>query len=183
MSGESTGPDDVVRFFGITPRLHFEFDWHAVERSIGLRLPPAYKYLAEHTPRGSFQGVLHLIRPGDLDHDETAYLGHYAYRIQDIRAAGTCPYPLHPDVGGLLPWGEGYFGELFFWRTDESDPESWDIVFCDEEFDDWQICAGPLPAFLAALGRGDIRFDGPPAAVGSAPFFREFGNDPFRPDV
>ena len=37
-------------------------------------------------------------------------------------------YPIYPDPGGLWAWGENHEGDMFFWLTQDSDPNAWPVV-------------------------------------------------------
>jgi hypothetical protein len=37
-------------------------------------------------------------------------------------------YPMYPNQGGLLTWGENERGDLFWWLTQGGDPDAWPIV-------------------------------------------------------
>ncbi|MGW6390202.1 SMI1/KNR4 family protein [Streptomyces sp. NPDC055103] len=165
MSDRPADLGELLEVYGVTPHRYFEFDWEAVERSVGLSLPRDYKYLAENSPRGIFQEVVRLIRPGDHEHSDTEYLGYYEYRLEDVRRESD-RHRLHPELGGLLPWGEGPLGELFFWNTEEEAPGRWTVVHCDATFQHWNSFDGSVSDFLTHLS----------AQHGKASF-REFAHD------
>ena len=41
---------------------------------------------------------------------------------------GGTVYPVQPDPGGLLAWGENLDGDIFFWLTEDPDPDRWPVV-------------------------------------------------------
>lgn len=132
------------------------YDWVSVEASLGgLRLPADYKRLVETFPAGRFQRFVSIIRPGDKAHSGDEYLGYYRFRLEDMRMAradeadpAVFPYPIFPEEGGLLPWGEGPRGELFYWRTGAAEPSSWDVVVSDQTWTKWDRFTGTTCQFL-----------------------------------
>ena len=85
-----TGVDELltlVEFGGRVARDHF--DWKVMEKSIGLRLPSAYKELVEVLPPGHFQDFVRVTRPGDMGGSRDEFLGYYAHRLEDMRAWRT----------------------------------------------------------------------------------------------
>jgi SUKH superfamily protein len=115
----------LVEFDGHVTRDNF--DWKVIEKSLGLRLPVAYKELVEILPPGRFQDFVQVIRPGDVTGSRDEFLGYYAYRLDDMRAwreeePSRFPMPIFPEPGGLLPWGTSKRAGLFFWLTDGEDP-------------------------------------------------------------
>lgn len=55
----------LTALVGVADEMRNEFDWAAVESSLGLHLPDDYKRLVETFPDGVFRGVVRLNRPGD----------------------------------------------------------------------------------------------------------------------
>ncbi|WP_157407770.1 hypothetical protein [Actinomadura atramentaria] len=134
------------------------FDWHRVEESIGLALPEDYKSIVDGTVDGFFQGVVRVGRPGGDGYVETDFLGYYAHLLDDLRVSrgegNAVPYPIFPEVGGLLPWGIGPGMTPIFWRTDDVDPNNWTVVVADSTFENWCAFAGGVAEFLTVLVNG-----------------------------
>ncbi|HYQ62613.1 SMI1/KNR4 family protein [Actinophytocola sp.] len=164
-----TGVDELltlVEFGGRVARDHF--DWKVMEKSIGLRLPSAYKELVEVLPPGHFQDFVRVTRPGDMGGSRDEFLGYYAHRLEDMRAWRTgesdrFPLPIFPEPGGLLPWGRSKQGDLFFWLTDGENPEDWPVVAAEREFAYWRAFDGGLVDLLVEVVTG--RFDTRPFGV------------------
>jgi hypothetical protein len=132
------------------------YDWNSIEKSLGLTLPDDYKIHVSMFPEGRFQSGIRVIRPGDHEHASSEYLGYYAYRLEDIRTMrdsgqGHVPYPIFPEPGGLLPWGEGPRGELFFWLTGDADPNNWTVVGSDSGNIEWSGFEGSMHDCIEAL--------------------------------
>lgn len=73
--------------------------------------------------------------------------------LRSVRADGEAvPYPIHPEPGGLLPWGYTGNGDWCYWVTDPSDePDAWAIAIKGSRLPDWFDHAGPLVGFMVDL--------------------------------
>lgn len=171
--GNESGSSDVadllalVGFDGRVAREHF--DWNAIEKSIGLRLPAEYKELVDILPAGHFQEFVQITKPGDMGGARDEFLGYYAHRLEDMREwrksePDRFPLPIFPEPGGLLPWGRSTQADLFFWLTDGDDPRDWPVVVAEREFAYWRAFDGGLVEFLVEVVNG--RFDTRPFGVG-----------------
>src|SRR6266852_1916104 len=113
----------LARLAGISQERKASFDWLAVEEMLGLGLPEDYKLLAELLPDGWFRGFVRVLLPGETGAAGARFLDSDAVnRLEDMRrwraeGYGTFPYPIYPEAGGLMPWGSGVRGGLFFWLT------------------------------------------------------------------
>lgn len=74
-------------------------------------------------------------------------------------------FPVYPEPGGLLMWGNTPNADHCMWLTDP-DPEKWTIVIENADF--WHFKGGLLfPRFLGCGGDRALSADGPEA--GEAP--------------
>lgn len=170
--------DELCALVGLTDFARPEYQWDEIERSLGLRLPDDYKEIVGKFPAGHFQGFLRVLRPGDRGGMPSEYLGYYSHRLDEMRAwqadePERFPYPIFPESGGLIPWGETTQGDLFFWLTDLTDPNSWPVIVTDYEFSSWKKVSKGLAGFLCDVVTG--RFDGQPYgadSASSAPWYR-----------
>lgn len=165
---------------GLRDSADLRYDWEEIERSLGgVGLPRDYRALVETFPPGRFHQSISVIRPGDARAPATEYLGHYAYRLEDMRHARAddndpahFPYPIFPEPGGLLPWGVGRRGELLFWLTESPDPNKWDVVTADPGWTRWKVFPGTMCEFLVQLIAGrshPIPSNGPISGYGFEP--------------
>lgn len=160
----ATCVDRLAELVGLTAKAQAIYDWDAVEGSLGgLHLPHDYKELVESFPRGRFQRFVNVIRPGDINEPVTEYLGYYRYRLEDMRTArvddedpASFPYPIHPEPGGLLPWGDGPQGELFYWLTHLDDPDEWQVITSNHTWTVWQSFAYNMCEFLTRVVNGEL---------------------------
>jgi hypothetical protein len=92
-------------------------DWPKIEAALGVHLPGDYRELVTRYGTGEFCDLVHPLTANELVTD-----GLDALEVErELATEG--PYPLHPDPGGLLPWGRTSNGHLLCWRTDD-----WTVV-------------------------------------------------------
>lgn len=108
-------------------------DWTAVEEWLGIKLPAAYKQLADTYGPLDFGEYIWIhvpcVQEGRFDYGEwlrsTHREAHIALRElpQDRRPA------VHPEPGGLLAWGTTRGTDNLFWDTSSStEPDEWTVV-------------------------------------------------------
>jgi hypothetical protein len=112
-------------------------DWALVEEWLGVRLPGDYKRLADR------YGPLEL---GDFLQIHVPCAGEefdYARWLRECRGLARMaaqerpeeePPVLHPEPGGLLPWGCTASDDVLFWDTSGSeDPDEWTVVVLHQD--------------------------------------------------
>jgi hypothetical protein len=136
--------------------------WEEVERALGIAFPADYKSFVATYGSGSVDDFLLVLNP---------FSSRTALRIQDFgmemlralrenRANGTedPPFPIHPEPGGLFPWGATDNGDWCYWVTEPAaDPDRWPVAVNMSRGPDWFNHPGPLIAFLADLLEGVVR--------------------------
>jgi hypothetical protein len=70
------------------------------------------------------------------------------------------PYPIYPDLGGLLFWGQTDGNDMFFWLTEDSDPDRWPVVGWSRHDTSTIVFEDGMVAFLAALFTGRVKHFG-----------------------
>jgi hypothetical protein len=136
-------------------------DWAGVVKLVGLALPSDYRPLVEAYGSGIFDGFLEVLTPfsqpggGLLDFGLRTVLEG----LREVRASGVpIPFPLHPEPGGLLPWGDTANGDWCYWLTRPSeDPDRWSVAIQGSRSTDFWEHPGPLSAALADLLSGRAR--------------------------
>jgi hypothetical protein len=156
-------------------------DWEEVERAVGILFPADFKAFVSAYGTGSVDGFLLVLNP---------FSARPALRVQDFgmemlrvlrenRADGTeePPFPIHPEPGGLFPWGATDNGDWCYWVTEPgNDPDRWPIALNMSRGPEWFNHEGPLTAFLADLLEGVVRVPFLPDDFPSAELvFRQLG--------
>jgi hypothetical protein len=128
-------------------------DWAAVEKALGVALPPDFRELIEVFPPGEIQmgfSVLHPARfetAGEYRHE----LVGYADQLRGDAAKRAFPHPVYPDQGGVLPWATVGFDWIICWLTADDDPANWPVMVCDSRLEEWHVHDGSTATFLTAL--------------------------------
>lgn len=90
------------------------------------------------------------------------------------------PYPIHPEAGGLIPWGGPTSDFLYYFRAEPAeDPESWPIVWHEQGNPDraWAEFPGPFDRFVYDLATGAL----PAEVVGQGFSYDRF--EPYGPGI
>jgi hypothetical protein len=102
-------------------------DWAPLERAFGSPLPADYKAFCDELGPGLFCDILifGVDTPGglalsDLLRAQRAHLAAHPY--------GKVVGLLHPDPGGLIPWGATKDGWYFAWQPRDTDPQLWGVT-------------------------------------------------------
>ncbi|WP_406104501.1 hypothetical protein OG698_20135 [Streptomyces sp. NBC_01003] len=144
-------------------------DWNFLAEETGVVFPADFVELAEAYPRftvDEFLG-LHIPTPGEEENFVRGMKG-LLRNLEELRDSGmshgNVPYP---EPGGLVPWGDSCDGDVFFWRANGADPQSWTILVSGHN-DDWCEFKGTLTEYLAGLVTGAVAPDGLPPDFPSA---------------
>src|SRR2546423_7697612 len=70
----------------------------------------------------------------------------------------TYPFPILPEPGGLLIWGNTANGDVCFWDTHDAEPDRWPVVVLLLSSRRWDRFDGGMTEFLLAVLRGDHPF-------------------------
>jgi SMI1-KNR4 cell-wall len=111
-------------------------DWASVEAALGLRLPSDYKEFISVYGSGRIGTSLVIANPFHwLRHGQSvrATWSDWAKFYPDIAEYGeVIPYPVYPQPGGLLPFGE--FGDvnILNWLT-VGEPDLWPFLYYDRD--------------------------------------------------
>ncbi|MGW4965975.1 SMI1/KNR4 family protein [Nonomuraea sp. NPDC004186] len=102
------------------------YDWPAIERSLGLRLPSDYKRLFEVYGAIGINGIT-IGHPEDLQQQHEEQVEYLDWEEDEAMA-------VHPAPGGLLWCANTEGRETIWWDTRDPDPDRWTMVW-DVEFD------------------------------------------------
>lgn len=105
--------------------------WMIIEITVGTPLPSDYKEFIGRYGTGRINEFIWIFNPFTKRSNVellTQQRRQIEIRQQLEREYGeSCPFPLHPSVGGLLPCGGTDNGDTIFWLTHGA-PSSWSIV-------------------------------------------------------
>lgn len=132
----------------------FTGPWEPVEAYLGIELPLDYKDFARLYGRGRFMEFLFINLPGDRDR-RGSLEGELDLAREMINYGMPVPYPVWPDVGGLLNVGLTEFNDRLFWLT-RGEPSDWSIVVWDRALQRLETFDRSLTDFLAGLATGTI---------------------------
>lgn len=94
---------------------------------------------------GGFQGF--------VDRHTSEVRPAFAFEGADEDYWGGIVYPVYPDKGGLLSWGESEEGDYCFWLTEATDPNSWPVVMWPRhEERSYRFDGGMVEFLLAVFG-------------------------------
>ena len=122
--------------------------WHLSRPEIGLDFPADFREFADHYGGGdvtradgrvslSVFGPYSGERPWIEGRGFAAFMANqveqfyeaFVFDGADEDYWGGTVYPVQPDPGGLLAWGENPVdGDIFFWLTEDPDPDRWPVV-------------------------------------------------------
>jgi hypothetical protein len=135
-------------------------DWLRIERVIGTKLPQDYKDYVNTYGSGRIGNLLWPYSPFSRNHFLNL-IDQIPITLDGIRVMmgefgkEVCPYPLHPEPGGLLPWGGTDNGNTLFWQT-TGNPAQWTIVIDDSDGIEYEHFQESTSDFLAKLLLGKI---------------------------
>jgi hypothetical protein len=72
--------------------------------------------------------------------------------------ADWCPYPLYPELDGLLPWGNTLDGDTLFWHM-HGPADSWSTIIAEVKSKTFETFAGSMSEFLYAIIQGTFQSD------------------------
>ncbi|GAA2997295.1 hypothetical protein [Actinokineospora diospyrosa] len=152
-----TAVDDLARLVGWSSTPKMVPDWSVTERLLGFALPDDYKRLLEVLPVGEYGGTF-LVQPPTVTGREGDLAALFEEVLEVLDSLDNVPYPIHPDVPGLLPWAEGLDGDVgeLFWLTGDPDPNRWPVLVSDLNHMRWEQFDGGAVEVLTAFLSGRL---------------------------
>jgi hypothetical protein len=135
-------------------RHHRRTPWLQTEFQLGVRLPADYHELIDDRGPGIVADVV-VYGPGARDLGLDLFTWHEGIRdlmrsISQI-ACEHLPPPLHPEPGGIIPWGVLYGNQIVAWATTTEDPDRWPVVVLAPDLE--SVTLHPLTATGYLLAR------------------------------
>lgn len=132
----------------------FEGPWEPVEADLGTALPQDYKDFVRAYGSGYFMGFLGVSVPASAN--ANVRLDHQVRTWSEVFAEDEdAPYPVWPEPGGLMPFGDTDNGDVLFWLR-RGAPDDWVVVVWDRGMQDFETLDCGLTDFLAGVASGDI---------------------------
>lgn len=101
-------------------------DWDAVARDLGFALPADYRSFIDAYGAGTFCDIL-IAAPNAVGPAGLADLMERAH-ARVVSSRGPHQVPIHPEPGGMVPWGETADGLLCCWIPFDQDPSRWGTI-------------------------------------------------------
>jgi hypothetical protein len=149
--------------------------WRQSKGEIGVDFPADYRDFVDRFGGGSMTSELMFLEFSvfapcsvgltvDAPRGFEAFMVNQAKRVRplfvfdgaDEAYWGGTVYPVHPDPGGLLAWGQNQEGDVFFWLTEDPDPDRWPVVMWARGPATTYRFEGGMVAFLLALFQGEL---------------------------
>src|SRR5262249_3790387 len=132
----------------------------AVESRLGLPLPADYKQLICAYGTGSWKDFLCVLTPfssnSNLNLLEQAKDQLDAERVIRANHPADMPFKLHPEKGGLFPWGMTDNGDRLYWLT-EGEPDSWPTIVYESRGPEYDRHGMSCCEFLRQWVAGELR--------------------------
>lgn len=149
--------------------------WHNAATEVGFEFPADYRDFVDVYGGGGVNDELFIAAPtlrrtdsrfrtgfGGFVDQTTLGLGRSITEMRENAVAlddeETYPFPILPEPGGLLIWGNNANGDVCFWDTREADPDRWPVVVFLLSSRHWDRFDGGMTEFLQAVLRGDYPF-------------------------
>ncbi|SFR23558.1 hypothetical protein SAMN04488564_10735 [Lentzea waywayandensis] len=135
-----------------------QVDWAAVEAELGTALPADYRVLAENYPGldiGQFLSVFHPVSSGPDEFSLREFAEQTLGNLRKLRedVPGLIPHPLHPEPGGVLPWGVTDNNDFLCWLR-KGEPDEWPVVVTSVH--EWWVHEGNMQSFLVGVLKREI---------------------------
>lgn len=148
--------------------------WRLARGQVGFDFPEDYRAFVDRYGGGSFTSIgvvlsISVMTPASgfgFPRELDGFAGFFDAMVSEARSRfdwtelresrpGGRTYPLLPDPGGLLLWGESDAGDCFFWSTEDPDPGCWPIIVWQRHDGDVMRFDGGFVEFLVALLAGE----------------------------
>ncbi|MFD8756999.1 hypothetical protein ACFV0O_39400 [Kitasatospora sp. NPDC059577] len=139
--------------------------WERSVGEVGFMFPSDYREFVDRYGGVRINGELSVPVPTLRSYGGGSIVGFpgFVRRTTDgiaaeLAADEDCPYPVHPEPGGLLSWGSNLNADQFFWLTEGDDPDAWPVVAFYRSLEEWDRFDGGFTAFLLAVLDGTYAY-------------------------
>ncbi|MFJ5123439.1 hypothetical protein [Kitasatospora sp. NPDC088548] len=151
----------LAQIFGEPSQRPAATPWERSLAEVGFAFPADYREFVDRYGCVRINGELSVPVPTLRSYDGGPIVGFpgFVRRTTDgiaaeLAADPDCPYPVHPERGGILSWGSNLNADQFFWLTEGEDPDSWPVVAFYRSLEEWDRFDGGFAAFLLAVVDG-----------------------------
>ncbi|MFF9275174.1 SMI1/KNR4 family protein [Streptomyces griseosporeus] len=134
-----------------------EYDWRDLETRSGVALPADYKQFVTAYGPGCLNEQLYLFHPraasDGLRLEELWRQASYAYSELARSAPDMYPYPIYPEVGGLIPVARSMSGNHVLLSLPKAGDRGWSVVL---EMGQWIPLNMPFTDFLWQSLTGEL---------------------------
>lgn len=151
--------------------------WERTRAEAGLCFPADYRAFVNTYGGGRIMGAAspmscHIYAPtsapGRLD-DPVGFRGFVDWCSADTADLfegadpgewGGVLYPVYPDPGGLLFWGQNEEGDMYWWLTEDDDPDRWPVMmWARGPAEIWRFDTGMVEFVANQVAGGDVSPD------------------------
>jgi hypothetical protein len=158
----------LAELFGQPGRPVTPVPWHDSQSETGIVFPADFRDFVDRFGGGQVRQELSVHEPAAWPKEPgapTRFAGFVWYTTQqggigDYLAGQyedgnfkECPYPVYPEPGGLLIWGNTWNADQLFWLT-EGEPDEWRVAVWYRQLAQWDRFDGGFAAFMLALVTG-----------------------------
>ncbi|MBS2533122.1 hypothetical protein KGQ20_10065 [Catenulispora sp. NF23] len=159
---------ELAGLFGQPGRSVTPVPWNNSISEVGFAFPADYRDFVDLFGGGQIRHELAVHVPSAWPQEPGAPTGFRGFVWDTVQDGGIgdylagqyeegnlkeCPYPVYPEPGGLLIWGNTWNADQLFWLTD-GEPDEWSVVVWYRQLAEWDRFDGGFGAFALALVTG-----------------------------
>lgn len=135
--------------------------WKKLDKLLGLKLPQDYRDFVTTYGTGLFAGLYRVYNPFSAMEYMSLLtcIERDCKNARQMKKAGvfnSSSYPIYPETGGILPWGNDENGNFYYWLTKGS-PTKWSVVQNSVRGDGFRVHSCTMTGFLVAILRREIK--------------------------
>ena len=131
-------------------------DWQVVERELGIVLPSDYRDFILSYGTGQLANLYSVWNPfrGSEFIEQVRLVCRCEQEFQK-QFPHRCPYAIHPQRPGFLPWGTDENGNYYGWLT-EGPSDKWPVLSNNVRGHGYKLYRLTMTEYFAAVLRGEI---------------------------
>ncbi|MFJ3789413.1 hypothetical protein [Kitasatospora sp. NPDC090091] len=155
----------LAQIFGEPSQQPTATPWERSLAEVGFAFPADYREFVDQYGSVRINGELSVPVPTLRSYDGGPIVGFPGFLrlttdgvAAELAGGPDCPYPVHPEPGGLIAWGSNLNADQFFWLTEGENPDSWPVVAFYRSLEEWDQFDGGFAAFLLAVLDGTYAY-------------------------